>query len=435
MYFRTLTKSIFITLLLILIGVIAWGMQKSQKFDSTNANNNVEINELNLKKNLFRTIVDNKFNWLAVASSDTVYRKQYYSRDTFITFIGAIESNDKEITVALTHAIDWFGNHLKSDGYLPIWFQESNMLNAYEYCPYNLTPETGGIRQFDHQLEFMDSIYINYKKTKDLIWLKKKIVFLQKSLKYLRNKTDNFLLTENYSKFCGNDWADQILRSGKSAFVNAYWYKVNKDMAEMSLALGRARDFEYYSDYSAKIKSEYNREFYIVSEPSRCNLGSFGHYLAWSNGNHKFDYFELETNSFAAALGITDEMQFNSIAKIIDKNFDYFVNQYGATRTVCGYYGNDATLVKPGHYQNGAYWYITSYYLTMLLAKMGNTEKINSLFSKVNLASEKWQSAGLTEWYKENGQPGGAMNYSWSLGYPIFLASIINGKNPIWKLK
>lgn len=393
----------------------------------------IEINEANLLKNFFKTFkTDPKHDWLSVAPVQ--YNKQYYVRDTMVSFMGGIEANEI-IKQNMVYAIDWFGNHMDKDGYIPIWFQETDQLNVYYFAPYNLTSENGGIRQLDHELMFIDSIYLYFKKSNDFIWFKNNIGFVNKVQKYLEGKTNNYLLVGDYSDFAGNDWADQIRRSGKSTFINAYWYKVMKEIAEMQEILGEKQKSKQIQEYAENIKKEFNNNFWVESEPRNCPKGKIGHYLAWKNDKGTFDYFEVDSNTLAVAVGLADKEKSLSIMRFINNNFNYFVNSYGATRVVCGFYGTDATKMEPGVSQNGGYWYLPSYYLTMALVKTNDISKIKELWNRIDIASRKFEKQGLAEWYYENDQPGGAMNYSWSLSYPLFLASIIENKNAVYKLK
>ena len=385
----------------------------------------INISEDNLRKNFFKSKIDSQHDWLSVASLNGAYQRQYYARDTLVAFMGGVEADEK-IREKMVHAIDWFGSHMTADGYIPIWFSETDVLNTYYFSPYNRNETSGGIKQLDHQLQFIDAIYLYFKKTNDKKWLKEHIKYAEKARNYLEKKTDSFLLVGDYSEYSGDDWADQVKRSGKSSFVNAYWYKINKDLAEMDIALNKKSKGEKLLKYSKDIKKNFNKEFWINSEPTLCYRGKFGHYIGWSNQFGKFDYFEIDSNSLAVAVGLTNKKQEKSIMNFIDKNFDYFVNGYGATRVLCGFYKNDATKMKAGVSQNGAYWYINSYYLSKALLTSGKIDRLVDLYERTAFATEKYKENGLTEWYYGNEEVGGALNYSWSVAYPIFLSSIVN---------
>lgn len=393
----------------------------------------VKISEQNLLKNFFKTEkTDPNHEWLSVGQG--AYNKQFYARDTFVSFMGGVEAND-EIRNKMAYAIDWFGSHMKDDGYVSLWFQETDQLNTYNFCPYNLTPETGGIKQLDHELEFIDAVYLYYNKTGDISWLRNHIQYLEKARNYLLGKTNDYLLVGDYSEKCGDDWADQIRKSGKSSFVNAYWYKINIEMAEMQKALGGQKESIQLLAYSKNINKEFNKIFWVESEPLGSHKGRTGHYIAWVNKGRVYDFFDLSGNTLAVAVGLAEGGRERQIMNYIKNNFDYFVNQYGATRVISGYYDSEATALGEGESQNGSYWYIPSYYLTMALAKNGDVKEIKELWEGVRKATEEYKDTGLTEWYKEDGAAGGAMNYSWSLSYPIFLSSIIKNQNAVYKIK
>ena len=392
----------------------------------------IEISEENLEKNFFRTTIDPGHDWLSVSQGS--YNKQYYTRDTFISFIGGVQASES-IRSRLFYSLDWFAKMIMHDGYLPIWVRETDALNTYLYVPYNLTDKTGGIRQLDHMMEFINVAYLNYKKTNDLVALKNHLPHIKKIYFYLKKLTgNNALLIGPYSEaFSGSDWVDGVRRSGQSTFVNALWFQTNKQLAELHLVLGETKEAAKYNEYSNKIKKSFNKEFWIKSSPTNCKSQPFGHYVGWKNSKGVSDYFEVDSNSLAVAVGLASPEQTSTIIHFINGRFDYFVSKNGAARVVCGFYGEEATNIPNGTYQNGAYWYSVSTYLAMAYSRAGKINDLNELFRRVSVASINSHN-GLAEWYYENGVVGGASNYSWSLMYPIFLASIIQGTNEVYKL-
>lgn len=396
-------------------------------------NNIARINENNLAKNFFRVKLDPAHDWLSVSKG--AYNGQFYTRDTFVSFIGGVEA-DNSIRDRLAYALDWFGTLIEPDGYLPIWVSVSNQnqLNIYNFCPYNKTIKTGGIRQLDHMLEYINAVYLNYRKTKNKVWLRAHLPYIEKIYAYLQIKTDDYLLVGPYSEYAGSDWADQIRRSGKASFINAYWYQANRQLAEIYGALGEIKKQSRILEYAQNVKRAFNKLFWVVSTPHNCGDIPFGHYLAWKNDFGTYDYFEIDGNTLAIAAGLANEEQTKSILNTILARFGYFVDKNGATRVVCGHYDNAATNMAAGSSQNGAYWYIVSYYLTMALARNGNEKYLYDIYDRAAAATEQYAAEGLNEWYYENGKPGGAPNYSWSLMYPVFLISILENNNPVYKI-
>lgn len=428
-----MTKKILIVFLLIFFSIVTTRYLSEQKrirslqetISKIDTSETVQINEINLKKNLFRSTIDPDYDWIGVSGHATVYGRQYYTRDTLVTFIGGVEAHP-ELRDKIAHVIDWYSDYINDDGSIPMWVRETNILNIYHYTPYNMTPKDGAIRQLDNHLQYIDAIYLYYKKTKNTDWLKKRIPYARKVYKYLNKKTENYLVIGDYSFYAGNDWSDQIRRSGKSLFINAYWYKINKDMAEMEAALDNNNASMILNENLKHIKREFNKTFWTVSKPKNCDLGTFGHYLAWKNDRGTFDYFELDGNGLAMGVGLSEDWQSKSIMKVIHNNFDYFVNKHGATRNPCGLYDEEVTRIKPGVFQNGGYWYITSYYLTMAFVSSNDSEKIIEMYNRSSKATKLFEKEGLAEWYYQDGKIGGALNYSWSIAYPIYLSSIIN---------
>lgn len=406
--------------------IIDWWAIFEREADMPDAKTVLQISETNLRKNLFKNKHYDKENyWLSVGKG--AYNRQYYSRDTFVTFMGARKVDS--LREPLSYAIDWFAAHQDSDGYIPIWFQESEPkpgkfdLNVYRLAPYNLTEVTGGIRNVDHVMQFMVAIYDDYKKSGDISRLKSRLPYADKAWNYLSALTHDQLITTKYSPNGGPDWADKIRRSGKASFINAYWYWVTVQMSELSEAVGEFDRAEGLRRHAARIFTEYNRLFWTESKPSGCGSEIFGHYASWADESGRLhDYFEVDGNSLAVAVGLANEAQAKSILDHINSNFNYYVNKYGASRVLCGHYDAEDTEVKAGEYQNGAYWYIPSYFLAMAYKRHNDSAKIQKLKLRAYNATLKFKDSGLTEWYREGSDHGGQINYSWSIAFPIFLS-------------
>ena len=289
-----------------------------------------------------------------------------------------------------------------------------------------MTTQTGGIRQLDHVEEFISAIHLYYHKTNDKEWLSSRIIYARKAWQYLNGRTKKYLLVGDYSNVAGNDWADQIRRNGESSFINAYWYKNTLEMEDMEKALGNKTGADFYQVYASRIKDAFNQEFWIRSKPKNCDKGQVGHYLSWVDKKGPHDYFEVDGNALAVAVGLSDEVQSSEIMDFINNHFDYFVDKNGASRVLCGTYSTDDTAMKAGVSQNGGYWYIVSYYMAFAEKKTGHIDRLLDFWNRVATASEKYKNNGLTEWYYEGGEPGGAMNYSWSLALPLFLKSLLD---------
>ena len=379
-----------------------------------------KINLNNLEKNFFTTKTDPDHQWFSVAKEG--YNGQFYARDTFVSFLGGVYGGEY-MRGKLAYTIDWFSQYMDKDGYLPIWFSQSeDDLNIYWYCPYNRDAANGGIKQYDHLMQYTDAIWQIYSWEGDKNWLKEKLPFARKAWKWLAGQTDkNHLIKSTINEYCGADWADQIRRGGYSTFVEVYWYKTTLDLAYMERATGNIFGYFYYFNYARNIKNEINQKLWKVSRPIGYDGEPFGHYVGWIDEKGVKDYFEVDSNAFAVGVGIAKEKQVQEIMKFINSNFDHFVNKKGAARVLYGNYGEEATAMAKNVSQNGSYWYLTNYFLAMAYHKMKMPEQLNVLLERVKQTTIDSQEEGLAEWYYEDGKVGGAKNYSWSLAYPLFL--------------
>ena len=399
--------------------------------DSPNNEALLKLSNDLLKNNTFETLkYDKGQKWVSVGMGG--YLKQYYSRDTFITFKGARYSD--ELRPIFSHAIDWFGRNQLADGYIPIWYRETTPklgvvdLNMYLMAPFDRTEKDGGIRQVDHVEQFIEAIYDDYDITQDKLVLAKRYVKAEKAWRYLAGLTNDSLITTVRSPYAGPDWADRVSRSGKAAFVNAYWYQVTVLMARMSDILGNKKQRDFYNAKAKIIRSKFNSTFWRQGQPINCKHKIGGFYAAWvDKGSRSGDYFELDSNSLAVAAGLADLDRSRLILNEISGKFDYYVNSVGATRVLCGTYQNLDTLVKKETYHNGGYWYLVSYYLAAALKKHPDDygRFLTELHMRASRAAEVADSTGLNEWYDENGIPKGGETYSWSIAFPIYLNALI----------
>lgn len=429
---KWLKRGLFISLVFLILGCQNKIKYKSYKYENISPVNEpnikvegkgkireaLQINFQNLEKNFFTVLVDPKHQWLSVAKGP--YLGQFYSRDTFITLMGALYVD--ELRNKIKYAIDWFSQYMTEDGYIPIWFGETDRLNIYWYSPYNRDIANGGIKQYDHIEEYINSIWLIYSWEGDKNWLKEKIPYARKAWKWLESRTNKGSLIKcKISKYSGADWADQVRRGGYSTFVEVFWYKATLDLAYMEKALGNYLNYLYYRYYAYNIKKEINKRLWKVSKPAGWKGESFGHYVGWIDEGGTKDYFEVDSNTFAVALGIADKRQAREIMSFINNNFDYFVNSKGATRVLYGNYNQEVISMAEDVGQNGGYWYIVSYFLSMAYHKQGDADLLYTLLDRVVYATLKESKEGLAEWYYKNGKVGGAKNYSWSLAYPFFL--------------
>jgi len=383
-----------------------------------------------LELNLFSPLkYDRGYKWLSVGMGG--YLKQYYSRDTFITFKGARYSS--KLKVDLGHAIDWFGEHQLSDGYIPIWYRETTPekdlvdLNMYLTAPYNRSEQEGGMRQVDHVEQFIEAIYEDYNITKDRVVLERRYIWAEKAWRYLDQLTNDNLITTKRTVYAGPDWADQINRSGKAAFVNAYWYHVTALMGEMSDLVAKPEKRDMYKSKAQVIAKEFNTLFWRKGRPTNCDFDVMEYYTAWVDEEAESgDYFELDSNSLAIAVGLPDSARRKHLLDQIRENFDYYVNPVGATRVLCGTYHARHGTAQPEMAHNGGYWYIVSYFLAAALNRHTNEygDLLDKLHERTNRAVMDAGNEGLNEWYDFSGRPLGGKTYSWSIAFPLYLNGI-----------
>lgn len=381
----------------------------------------VARNLTNLGSNFFVGRVDPTHQWLAVSQGH--YAKQFYARDTFISLMGGVYG-DQELRKKFAYTLEWFSQHQDNEGYLPLWFRETDQLNTYWYCPFNRNAESQGIKQYDHLMQFIEGVWQIYSWENDAQWLERQMPSVRSAWNWLARQTEGgSLIKTKTSQYCGADWADQIRRGGYSTFVEVYWYKATRDLADLEAALGNSVEANSYSAYAQKIKKEINQKLWRVSQPYGYTGQPFGHYVGWIDDKGAHDYFEIDSNCAAIGWDVANQRQTKEIIGFVEGNFDHFVNRWGATRVVFGNYNQEDTAIEKNFSQNGGYWYLTSYFLSLALNKAEKPDLLNTLWENVGQATSTFQKEGLAEWYYEDGKIGGAPNYSWSLAYPVFLVN------------
>jgi len=387
-----------------------------------------------LRKSVFYPdFFDKGHAWFSVGRG--AYSKQYYARDTYVSFLGG--AHIPEFRQVFSHSIDWFASHQDKDGYIPLWFRETKPkreegskeppydLNVYYFAPYNRTEENGGMKQYDHLSQFIHAIYLDFLKTNDLAVLRSRYKNALKAWEFLESRTDDFLLYSKRTPYAGPDWADQITRSGKAGFVNAYWYLSTNNLKKMAKVLGKTRDFRKFEGYAENIKEKYSEVFWHLGDPWSCEQGRFSYFRAWVDPEFEDgDFFEVDTNALALAVGLANPIQEKMVLDHIADHFDYYVNPRGASRVLCGFYREANTTQTPKHSHNGAYWYIVSHFLAAAFHNAGYEDELSKIASRANGAVFYDEDKGLNEWYSISGKPLGGETYSWSNSFPFFLENI-----------
>lgn len=397
---------------------------------STASNNNISFRDANnesegldkikarLMSNFFPSPVGDGNFWLSVSPGQ--YLNQFYSRDTFVTAKGAVYMGQPYISY-LKQAVQWFSQNMEDDGYIPIWFRKTSDLNVYYFSPYNRTALDGGVKQADHVLDYINTTWDIYSWSGDTDFLSTQLPYAERAWKYLADQTNDYLIDIPVSKFSGLDWADKILRGGKSTFVEANWYQATISLAYLEKSHGNITKSNYYENYANGIKFAIQKELWSNSKPININK-KVGHFVGWIDNGYPKNYFEVDSNSAVVGLGIATDDQANEVMKFINDNLATIVSSTAASRDVMGSYSDIDMFgnFKPGEYQNGGYWYIVSYYLSDALSRNKQAAELQQMF-RDSLDTFVSTSSGLAEWYYPDGKIGGASNYSWSLAFPYYL--------------
>ncbi len=369
---------------------------------------------------------------------------QVWSRDSFITLLGANLLEDPELLEAAKNSLITLGSAQSSLGMIPVnydldfrkprWFFAGSTDSASWYILglanlYSIThdPELLGA-SLDHAIA---------------------------AFRWLRHQdSNNMLLIDSHP---GSDWMDNsILRQGKTLYNNILFLMATKCMNRLCDISGKsvgpahyldyqrleARFREFFSPGEDAIRSgiwpnlaDYDRDF-LTSRP-REGMKFFPNFITF---NHVDMHFDSLSNMLCILSGVSTPNMSESIMSYVHSNgLDSrhpIKSLYPTLKPGDRFYDYEYTQAKPEYwrnnpecYHNGGIWpFIGGFYL-LALNKMGSAQFGSALQSlaDANALVVSKGDMGFNEWqHGITGEPMGQDGQSWNAG--MYIAAYLAGK-------
>ena len=229
--------------------------------------------------------------------------------------------NDANYINGYKECLDYYrDNAIKPDGrVLPRW--------AYDNS--DAMPGTAASKGFyeaqwgyllDSNPDYVANVGQMFNMSGDLKWARGQKASCEKALEYMLKRDTNKnnlveMMTDSHKEARGSDWIDIIWASFENAFVNAKLYYALTLWADVEKQLGDKTKADYYLDYAARLKYNFNKPVEDGGFWDTAN-GCYVHWLD-KDGSVHGNNFVVPVNLMAIAYGICDDAKRNSL--ILDK--------------------------------------------------------------------------------------------------------------------
>lgn len=388
------------------------------------------------------------------ASANTRGYPHVWARDSMITLLGGILTEDKKIINALKSSINTLRKNQTKLGLIP-----NNIHVKTKKINFQAYADTG--------LWFIIGNSIFYKQIKDLKFLKKNYSAIKKILRWYeyQDVDQSGLITMSE----GSDWEDLFAVRGKGLYVNVLYYLALRNASFMAESLKRKNESRTYLKKAKKVRSLINKHFWynkgrnfinhvnfgfgdisfiesFISEkgidslkrkmilPQKFILKKSSYYLPYLSFRNFGEWFDSFGNIMAILSGVADKKQTETIIKFIKKY--NLVKPYPIKAIYppifpkdkdWRYYYKFDKLNLPNQYHNGGIWpFLGGFWVTALYKagkkKLAQKELIN--LAKANKINN-WQ---FNEWlHGKTGKPMGMAEQAWNAGTYILAYHYLKG--------
>lgn len=225
-----------------------------------------------------------------------------WARDSFFATFGLYQKKDFPI---FRQTIDTFLQFQRNDGLIPYrvmrsksnlskYFGKPSLLehpdaNFYSHMSLGLVPD-GGLMAIISSAEYV-------RRSGDIKWLKSQFPSLKRAIDWYHNKFGDSLISEWFQ--C--EWADGVLKSGKTLYTNVLYVKALRDMVFLSKKIGDTDISEKISFLAESVFKTFHEEFW--------NGTYFIDWIDWK----KQQYFTSHANFLAIIFGIATKQEAYSI--------------------------------------------------------------------------------------------------------------------------
>ncbi len=228
-----------------------------------------------------------------------------WARDSLFATFGLYEKKDFPV---FRQTIDTFLKFQRADGLVPyrVMRSKSNLAkyfgkptlrntpdaNFYSHMSLGLVPD-GGLMAIISSAEYV-------RRSNDTTWLKSQFPSLKRAMDWYLKKFEHSLISEWFQ--C--EWADGILKSGKTLYTNVLYVKALKDMVNLSKKIDKKDEFLKYSEQSNAIYKKFHKEFW--------NGSYFIDFIDWKRQK----YFASHANLLSVIFSIATKKEAYSILNI-----------------------------------------------------------------------------------------------------------------------
>lgn len=379
---------------------------------------------------------------------------QIWARDSVITGLGAVLTDDPELIGAFRASLDTLGRHQSELGLIP--------LNVHPETGERSTENAGAV---DANLWFILGHYYHYLRTRDLVYLAENWPRLEMAALWLRYQDMNE---------CGllevpeaGDWMDLMAVRYNVLYDNVLYGAALQALVTMAEACGKtvpkahgaclaADVFErlnlllwvdrcwvpaHFAEHLEKLK-KMRMEWYMLYH----NVGTISSrpfYLPYVAFREYGDHCDTLGNLLAVLCGLADEHRTDHILRYL-----YQVGAASPYPTKAIYppifpgnpewreYYRSRNLNLPHQYHNGGIWPFIGGFHIAALVKVGWMEEAQNLLGDLAAANRlgvraEWE---FNEWlHGETGHPMGYPYQAWSAGMYIYAYHAVKtGKTPLF---
>lgn len=373
---------------------------------------------------------------------------EVWGRDSMITLLGAIASQETDLIVAARNSLDTLARYQTELGLIPNNVDVGN--NEPQYRAY-----------MDGTMWYIIGSYAYFKHTRDLAFLEKHVANISKALTWLRYQDVDATGLISTQEAC--DWMDLFPVRGKVLYDNMLYYgalnaaqkiyEVLGDNLSRENCIERAKRVylmsqaifwihksykDAYANINAKITELSNSiknmryledEIIRVAQRS-ANLVWRPYFLPFIGFRQSGDWFDTLANILAILFGVSDEIQ---TKLILDFASQAGVDNPGPAKAVYPPiypgerewrdYFKHGNLNIPNQYHNGGIWPFIGGFYVAALVKHGQMTKAQTALqnlAEVNRKGKQYEW-GFNEWlHGQTGNPMGKEKQAWSAAMYIF---------------
>jgi hypothetical protein len=187
------------------------------------------------------------------------------------------------------------------------------------------------------------------------------------------------------------EWADAVLKIGKTLYTNVLYAASLSDMATLAHMIGDTKRRDGYRQKARHIKELLQKEFW--------NGSFFADWVDW----HRQDYFATHANMLAIIFGISEKHQSQKIVDHAAKHWQTFTLAnnspgYPFWRIPLHHYA-----VGVPDYHNGMRWLQPGITYALAMYTIGRIKKAKDVLRLIGDKIEEHQ--GVYEVYEKNGKP------------------------------